>query len=298
MMKSRNILLTGGTGFVGQAVLRELTRHELNVMVLTSKTIQDNKNVHYICHRNYTYDVNVFGNSSIDVVIHIGASTPKGRGKDTVREYIENIRTTVHLIENLPNVPQKIIFISTVSVYKYCEIIDESTEINCEDTYGVTKILCEKYLEDYCKRNEVDLQILRLGPVFGPGEEKYNKVAGTFIRLAMHDEPINIFSDGEELRNMIYIDTVAKYITEAVLFEENIGIVNIVNTESISIKNLANLAVSVTNSNSKINILNKMDGRNDKFNSEKCRRIFGKYAKKVGYAEGMKQLYEYFKVNE
>lgn len=297
-MKSRNILLTGGTGFVGQAVLRELTRHELNVMVLTSKTIQDNKNVHYICHRNYTYDVNVFGNSSIDVVIHIGASTPKGRGKDTVREYIENIRTTVHLIENLPNVPQKIIFISTVSVYKYCEIIDESTEINCEDTYGVTKILCEKYLEDYCKRNEVDLQILRLGPVFGPGEEKYNKVAGTFIRLAMHDEPINIFSDGEELRNMIYIDTVAKYITEAVLFEENIGIVNIVNTESISIKNLANLAVSVTNSNSKINILNKMDGRNDKFNSEKCRRIFGKYAKKVGYAEGMKQLYEYFKVNE
>ena len=129
MMKSRNILLTGGTGFVGQAVLRELTRHELNVMVLTSKTIQDNKNVHYICHRNYTYDVNVFGNSSIDVVIHIGASTPKGRGKDTVREYIENIRTTVHLIENLPNVPQKIIFISTVSVYKYCEIIDESTKL-------------------------------------------------------------------------------------------------------------------------------------------------------------------------
>lgn len=297
-MKSKKVLLTGGAGFVGQVVLKELIRHELNVMVLTSKIIKDYKNIHYICHHNYTYDVNVFGGSSIDVVIHIGASTPKGWGKDTVREYIENIRTTVHLIENLPNVPQKIIFISTVSVYKYCEIIDESTEINCDDAYGMTKILCEKYLEDFCKKNEVDLQILRLGPVFGPGEEKYNKVAGTFIRLAMRDEPINIFSDGEELRNMIYIDTVAKYITEAALFEENIGIVNIVSTESISIKDLANLAVSVTNSSSKINILNEIDGRKCKFNSEKCRRIFGKYAKPVGYAEGMRQLYEYFKFNE
>lgn len=294
-MKNKNILLTGGTGFVGQAVLKELIRYNLNVMVLTSKTIPDYKSTHYICHHNYTYDSNVFPNSPIDIVIHIGAGTPKGWEKNSVREYIENIRTTVHLIENLPNVPSKIVFISTVSVYKYCEIIDENTEIYSDDAYGMTKILCEKYLEDYCKKNEVDLHILRLGPVFGPGEEKYNKIAGTFIKLAMHDEPINIFSDGEELRNLIYVDTVAKYITDAALFEENIGIVNIVNTENISIKDLANLAVSVTNSNSKINILNEINRRTSKYNSEKCRRIFGKYAKSVGYDEGMRLLYEYYK---
>lgn len=293
------LLITGATGFVGLRLLNLLEKKDYprnKILLLSSQKIEG-----YNCidHTNYTYSVDSLREYEIEAVIHLGSVTPKGNGDEQIRDYLENIRTTVHLIENLPNVPKKMIFASSVSVYEQnTDVIDETSILTTSDVYGMTKILCEYYLKEWADKNDVALQIFRIAPVYGPGEETYKKIVSTFLEQAIKGEAITIFSDGNELRNMIYVDDLCECIHHTVMGGEDSDITNLTSIEHISVKELAEIAVQLTNSRSEIIIRKEKSGRTDRFNTEKLMQKYGDVIAWTSYQNGMKKMYLHYLIEK
>lgn len=290
------MLITGATGFIGQKVLEKLKEKNVrndNIVLLTDKKILGYR---YIQHNNYHINSELFEETVFDTLIHLGALTPKGNGHDRENAFIENIRTTAEIADKLPVFPAKVVLTSTISVYRNTSArISETSPLTTDGMYALSKIVSEKYFINMGRYWDSDIQILRLGPIYGPGEESYNKIAGTFLKKAMNGDDIIVKSDGSEKRNMLLVDDVAEYICDAALYEKNIGTVNLVSTNSISVRELAELAVSICGSSSKIVVKNESKGRNDDFDAEKFQKIFGKYKVVTSYESGMKKLYHYLK---
>ena len=288
------ILITGANGFIGKRVLYNLKERGIktdDIIVLSSREIEG---YNCVLHRNYSFGKDDITAEYIDCIIHIGGETPKSNKYDS--PYFDNIRTTVHLVNNLPNIPSKIVFISTVSVYKHSsKKIDENSQLTTEDMYGLSKIYCEKYLSYYAMKNNVNLKIIRLGSVYGPGEERYDKIAGNFIKKAFKKENIIINSDGSEKRNMVYVDDVANCISEVALSNRYsvCQVVNLVNSQTITVRELAELVCKVTgNSLDLIKINNNSNSRNDSYQSIVAEKSLPEL--KYSYEDGVKSLYQYY----
>lgn len=288
------ILITGASGFIGKRLLDQFQTKGVSKRNITLLSRNQIPGYQCIIHDNYNIEKEAFQGERFDCIIHGGAVTPKGKGYDDEKRYIENIRSTVNLFENLTEIPKKIVFLSSVSVYKESKKIDEQSELTTDNMYALSKIVCERYLNQFMSYG-TDVQILRLGAIYGPGEETYNKITGTFLKKASYNEDIIINSSGKENRNMLYVDDAAEYICNAALFENGIGKVNLVSKESITVFDLAKLVIKVLNSESKIIIENRTKGRNDNYDALKVRTIFDKYEYFTSYESGIVKLYEHFK---
>ncbi len=114
----KNLLITSCSGFIGKHLLNSIEFLQLedkyNIILLSSKKI---KNYLFINHKNYSFSKQDFiekGVENIDVVLHLGAFTPKSsKNKDNIMLSTSNIKNTIYLINNLPNTPEKFIFAST-----------------------------------------------------------------------------------------------------------------------------------------------------------------------------------------
>lgn len=251
-----------------------------------------------LLHKNYTYSLQELKallqpKERIDTVIHLGALTPKGNGSDEHADYGENVRTTKHLLATLPAAPECFLFGSSVSVYN----MDEST---ADGRYGASKRACEELLKKSLQ--DTRLWLLRFGPVYGPGEEAYQKIAGTFLKRAMAGEDIYLRGDGSAVRYMVYVDDLCREILrllkQAPKPEGGCHTLDIVNKTPVTIRQLAEYAVEITGSNSCIRT-EEQKPRTKTLPTEKAESGDGGGAvaenTETSYREGMQQLYHYLK---
>lgn len=289
------ILITGATGFVGKNLIRMMLAQGYSnkeLILAMSKFGKEYADAGFrvLVHRNYTYTSEelqklLMPGECIDAVIHLGATTPKGSEKDEEADYGENVRTTEHLINELPNVPKSFIFGSSVSIY--------NTDLGTADgRYGASKRQCEQLLQS--RLQNTDLWILRFGPIYGPGEESYHKIAGTFLKKAMSGEDIMLKGDGSAVRHMVYIDDLCRKVLLTLAKEQKeepqVHILDIVNQEPITILQLATYAVQIAGGNSVIRMeeepMTKSQTRSEEYLVKKG---------DTSYWEGMQRLYSYLK---
>lgn len=101
---------------------------------------------------------------------------------------IRNICWIIYLISQ-----KNLFFKSTLDVYGKIEtIIDESSFITLT-MYGWSKLYCEKLLENWSKRNNIILQILRIGHIYGKGEKAYKKVIPVTIQKLKMEKILRFF---------------------------------------------------------------------------------------------------------
>ena len=241
------ILITGASGFVGKKVLERLLPNN-DVIALSSQTLDG---VTSIPSLNYSFDNNYLRNNGCEqteVLLHVGAFIPKTtQDADDLELTTENILSTKRLLQSiLPNL-KKIVFISTSDVYQHCEgVLSENTPAIPSTMYGWSKLYCEQIIRKHCEAKGMDCIILRLGHVYGEGEEKYRKVMPIMVRNAINGENLNIYGDGEAIRSFIYINDVAQAITNA-LNLQGIKVINVVGDETTTINELADLIKSFSN---------------------------------------------------
>jgi len=291
------ILITGVSGFIGKHLLSLLIEKlgKENILALTSNPISQ---CPYLLHNNYKFESNFFienGYENIETIINAGAFTPKkGSEANNMELCNSNIINTEQLLKaNLPDL-KRIIYLSTIDVYGNDAVVSENTLEKPVSLYGYSKLYSEKMIENWGKEFNKTIQILRIGHVYGPGEEAYQKIIPVTINKIIAGKPIQLWGGVDELRSFIYIKDVVQTILNATYLNENIGVVNIVGNQSISINKLINKIKLISKSEAEIEKIETNNAsRNLVFDNSKMMKFL--LEKETALDQGLIEEFEYLK---
>ena len=297
------ILVTGTTGFIGSVLLDKIIDKfgKENVLALTSRKTEK---CDFLLHNNYNFSKNFFiksGYKNINILVHAGAFIPKSTSQSNERiKCTSNILSTTAILNSiLPNL-KKIIFISTVDVYADCEVLTEDSPIIPATLYGQSKLYCEKMVQSFALEKGITHQILRIGHVYGPGEEEFQKVIPVMIRKILNKKSVQIFGYGNQVRSFIYVDDVIKSIINSIGLDTFVGPINIVSENKITIKKLALLLNKIAESENLIEFVESKNfiKRDLVFNNFKMKKYL--LNNEIALEIGLKIEYEYMKnrINE
>ena len=257
-----NILITGSTGFVGTALLREISEsgNKDKVFLLSSRNNDSYETYMYRREgEKYLFEVP----NKIDVLIHLGAWIPKSTAvANDVEKSFSNIQFTHQLLKCFDGL-KKILFVSSVDVYAPSTApINEESMISPISLYGSSKVYCEEMVKAWANEKSTPWCILRLGHIYGGGEYEFKKLIPILIEQALRNEPINIFSNGQEKRSFLHVENCASVIWQAA-HDESIGIYNVASGNPIKVIDIAGMIKALTGSESEINVLNKVSNTRD-----------------------------------
>ncbi len=233
------ILLTGTGGFIGQHLLRavEVSYPRTQVVVL-SFSGQGNHPRAFL--GGSSIDLANIPSLPITTVIHAGAFAPKSCGEEN--DWISasrNIETTSLLLRRLPATVSSFVFLSTIDVYGTSnEEITERTEVCPRSLYGHSKHYCEEMISTWSHNRRNAVQVLRLGHVYGPGEDAYQKLIPSTIRACLSGASPAIFGNGRDKRTFLYVRDCVKAILAAAELTESAGVINLVGDDPISVLDL------------------------------------------------------------
>jgi UDP-glucose 4-epimerase len=219
-----NCLVIGGTGFIGTHLVGKLCETNRNVRVLSN-------DVSYFKHSSVEYIEGDYGNikfinkvlKGCNEVIHLAHNSLKmSIAQNLITGINENLLPTIQLLNCCEQFQEikKIIFVSsggTVYGIQNSVIIDETHTTEPISSYGVIKLVMEKYFKLFYYQNNLPIIILRPSNAYGPGQKPF--VGQGFIATALgsvlQSKPVNIFGDGTTVRDYIYVDDLIRGIIAA-----------------------------------------------------------------------------------
>ena len=290
------LLITGSSGFIGQNFLNFINlnySNKYNIVLLSSS-----KNTKFITinHKDYKFTKEDFINQNIkriDIVLHLGAFTPKSSDKsNNLEKSNENIINTKYLMDNLPNIPEKFIFASTLDVYGQIDTkIDESSKAIPLTMYGWSKLYCEKMIENWADKHSVICQVLRFGHIYGKGENAYKKIIPVTIQKLKDGENPQIFGKGTEKRSFLHVDDVCNLIMESINLDKYEGVINLCSSQAHSIKEIIAILLEISNDkNLQIDYVESQNKPIDlTFNTDKMNLLLG--YETVDIEKGLREEY-------
>ncbi len=215
------VLVTGGAGFIGSAVARVLLeeRHDVTVLDNLSKGFRSivPEGARFI-EGDLCDEERLPGwLRGHDAVIHMAAFIEVGRSVQEPLLFAENnIMNSVRLLEGMrkAEVP-KIVFSSSATVYGAPQSlpIRETDPLGAQSNpYGASKVATEAFCATYHALHGMDAIILRYFNPYGPNElhEPETHAIPNFIMAALARRPIPLYWKGEQVRDFIYVDDLAR----------------------------------------------------------------------------------------
>lgn len=275
-----NILISGATGFVGSRLCElkyDLFGDDDKIILLSSRPVPGEV---CVIHNNYTYSVKDFfaaGIDHIDSVIHLGHYLEETHNHtNIVKGNLSSINNTMHLIDNLPSIPQIFVYISSMAVYGTNRIdrIQECSSTNPDTPYGLSKLYTEYLLDEWSKEKNVKLHVLRLSHIYGP-KDKRKYTIPIWLQAALQDKPISLFANPSMYRNCLYIDDCCRFIARASKLNEDIKVINTVSSSNPTLYQIALNCKKVSKNNKEV-ILKESDDKSCgiEFDNAEIRRIY------------------------
>jgi len=286
----KNIIVTGGTGFIGSNVAAYLESQGYNVWVISRKRI--NKNNIITCDISQSIDLLKEKKlKDIDCIIHIAAHIPEPENKrDAELCQKANFDSTFSLLEySKINTIKKFLYISSFSIFngsKESIIEEDTTPIPISD-YALSKVAVEYLCRSYFNKFGISASILRLGSVYGD-KMKENRMIPYFLNKCILNETIDVYNAEMQL-NVSYVKDVCRII-EKIMFAP-VGTYNF-STESFSKGEMVDKISKAINSKSQINYDRSKKNSLVKYSIEKIESILSKEEKKYySFDDGIKDLY-------
>lgn len=236
--KNKNVLITGGAGFVGSKLARALVDENANVVVYDDFSTGSLRNLEGISSKISIVNADVCDFALVsnymrlaDYIFHLAARNIVASTKDPVLDYKTNIGGTLNILlrmkENESDF-KRLIYISSASVYgnpRYLPI-NEDDQINLLTPYAVSKYAGEGYCMAFHESYNIPVTVLRLSNVYGPYQDPSNPYCGVvakFMYKAKRFEHLEIHGDGLSTRDFTYVDDVIRAIMLAGLSEKAEG---------------------------------------------------------------------------
>ena len=215
-LKEEVIVLTGATGFIGQHLLRRLSKESgIRLVVVSRREIADlGENALLVQTPLEALTVRTWeriGVERVAILYHLAGFTPKSPDAADALDavYRDNLDSTRVLLHSFPASPRRIVFASTLDVYlapAKNAVLSESSSLGPANLYAASKLFCEVLVRQSCRGHGSSCAILRYGHIYGPGEEAYRKVIPQAIRAVLEGESPVVYGDGSAMRDFLYVD--------------------------------------------------------------------------------------------
>jgi dTDP-L-rhamnose 4-epimerase len=312
----KNILITGGAGFIGSNLALRLIDKGFNITILDNLSTQihgedaEENSFLFLTIKDKVKFIKgcvtskedwVKAISGQDAIVHFAAETGTGQSMYEIEKYTTvNIGGTAIMLDLLANNPhsvKKVVIASSRSIYgegrywseelngfvypkhrsdnfmsagdfevkynglsKPLQLVgtDEESKIHPSSVYGITKQNQEQMIMTVCPTIGIAPVAFRYQNVYGPGQSLSNPYTGIlsiFSTLIKNGKDINIFEDGMESRDFVYIDDV---VTATILGLENEaangGVFNVGTGEATNVITVANELIKNYGIDTKVNI--------------------------------------------
>lgn len=238
MMKK--ILVTGGTGFIGKAVINELLKYDVEIIVATRREIEDRRIKSYIINlENIDEIARMFEIVKPEYLLHLAWNV----NHSTYLSSDENLKwvsISMELAKHF-NIQRGVRMVTTGTCFEYNlneEILSENnSKLEPNTLYGVCKKSISEILLKYCSENNIEYASGRLFYLYGE-EEKATRVVPYIINNLLKNKKV-ICKSSKCIRDYMYITDAATAIVK-LLFSEYNGCINICSGNSITMEELFN----------------------------------------------------------
>jgi UDP-glucose 4-epimerase len=239
----------------------------------------------------------------VDVIVHLAANTGVGPSVEDPRsDCVTNVIGIFNMLESARRKQVKrFIFASSGAPVGECAPpIHEELAPHPVSPYGASKLAGEGYCSAYYRSFGVETVCLRFGNVYGPRSKNKASVIAKFIKQAIAGESLEIYGDGEQTRDFIYIGDLLRAIQSAVV-QTKVGgeIFQIASNQEVSIDEVLNILIDILKGAGvsevdvkKVNI-RVGDVRRNFSDISKARKRLG-WQPKVTLEEGVRQTVSYF----
>ncbi|MGQ9539447.1 MAG: GDP-mannose 4,6-dehydratase [Candidatus Bathycorpusculaceae bacterium] len=286
-IQGKNVLITGGAGFIGSHLVEEYLSRDVGKVVVyddfSSGTMENLKEITDTRLKiiegsilEFTTLDKVVKKEEINIIDHLAAELEVYTGiKDAERDARINILGTLNVLNvALKNNVEKFLFASSGAVYgeaKYLPI-DEEHPLEPHWPYGVSKLSAERYVLQYHKLFGLNTTAFRYSIVYGP-REWVGRVLTMFIkRIFLENKPPVVFGKGSQTRDFVYVKDITRAHMLAIERPEATGkVFNLGSGKGISIKELAAMLVKMANKKLDIIYDNPQEGSASRFQPERIR---------------------------
>jgi UDP-glucose 4-epimerase len=259
-LANRLVLITGGAGFVGSHITSQLIDlAELTILddfsVGNPAAIPDGVRVIKEDVRNREAILNCI--ADVDIIFHqAGLVSVSQSIQSPYESHSINATGTVNILDAARRCNAKVVVASSAAVYGNPDYtpIDEEHPFAPTSPYGLDKLVTDRYTRIYANLYDLETVSLRYFNVFGPGQTRgdYAGVIPIFIVQALSGKDITIHGDGEQTRDFVYVEDVARANISAAQTATMGEAYNIATGDSISVRELAEKIHDITDSSSDI----------------------------------------------
>jgi len=305
-------LITGGAGFIGSHLVSKIIGNAEKIIVLDNLLTGSEKNINkYLDLSNFQFISHDIQNhydpeENIDCVIHLAScASPVAYSENPINTLKSGSIGTINSLGIARKYSSSFLLASTSEIYGDPKISPQHEEywgnvnpVGPRSMYDESKRFAEAATQAYITEYKLNAKIVRIFNTYGPNMKLDDgRVVTNFIVQALKNKDITVFGKGLQTRSFSYVDDTVNGIMLASSYKEP-DIFNIGNDNEITINQLAQTIIDITNTKSKIiyKDLPKDDPLQRKPDLSKSKELLN-YEPVIGLEKGLEKTIEWVKKN-
>ncbi|MGM0462523.1 MAG: UDP-glucuronic acid decarboxylase family protein [Fibrobacterota bacterium] len=261
----KTILVTGGSGFLGSHLCARLLDEGNEVVCLDNFFTGNKRNIHSLLGNEYfeliRHDVIHPMFFEVDQIYNLACpASPIHYQFNPVKTIKTSVMGAINSLGLAKRVKARVLQASTSEVYGDPTVHPQPESywgnvntIGIRSCYDEGKRVAETLFFDYHRQNGVDIRVMRIFNTYGPNmHPRDGRVVSNFIVQALLGEDITIYGNGDQTRSFCYVDDLIDGMHALMNSESCIGPVNIGNPGEFTIRELAEVIISLSNSSSRL----------------------------------------------
>jgi len=266
MIRRKQVLVTGGAGFLGSHLCERLLQDGHEVLCVDNYYTGNKHNLVHLLDDSYfeliRHDVTFPLYVESDEIYNLACpASPIHYQRDPVQTTKSSVHGAINMLGLAKRLKAKILQASTSEVYGDPEVHPQKEDywgsvnpIGIRACYDEGKRCAETLFFDYKRQHDVNIRVMRIFNTYGPRMDLHDgRVISNFIVQALRNEPITIYGDGTQTRSFCFVDDMIEIMVRFMNGPDDLyGPMNAGNPGEYSIRQVAEQVLDITGSGSKL----------------------------------------------